>query len=363
MAWPSLDTLVSLLTTLQYPLPTPPHPDSFPEYSYYGTGLGDGWILISMIAAMAILRDVLRLGVFEPYARWSLLRQLRERKERELSKSNGNGVAATNGKALNGHGDAKTRLKPRKSELRAINRSVLRFAEQGYQFTYYTSCWCSGLWIHHNLPTQILNPEGTLWINYPHMPLALPIKLYYLVQFSFYLHQLFVLHAEARRKDHYQMLYHHFITIGLLLMSYIYGYTRVGCVVLVLMDTVDVFFPFAKMLKYLNYTTACDVAFGAFLVSWFITRHMLFPLIIWSTYKDMLRYMPYGWDPENNYYVTWGIWVGYLVLMSTLEVVQLVWFKAICAVAYRVITGQGAEDTRSDGEDDDEDNDEDDKTS
>lgn len=147
MAWYSLDTLVPLLTTLQYPLPTPPNPDSFPEYSYYGTGLRDGWILISMIAAMAILRDVLRLAIFEPYARWSLLRQLRERKERDLSKtkSNGNGVAKNNGQALNGHGDAKTRLKPRKSELRAINRSVLRFAEQGYQFTYYTSCWCYGL--------------------------------------------------------------------------------------------------------------------------------------------------------------------------------------------------------------------------
>lgn len=48
---------------------------------------------------------------------------------------------------------------------------------------------------------------------------------------------------EERRKDHNQMLTHHFITIGLLCSSYFYHHTRVGNLVLVLMDVVDIFLP------------------------------------------------------------------------------------------------------------------------
>jgi acyl-CoA-dependent ceramide synthase len=310
---------------------------------------------VSVIAAMAILRDVLRIFVFEPFARWKLTRDLMAEKEktrRLIDQANGGPVK--NGHAVNGNGIvSKSPAQPSKKDRRRVTRSVLRFAEQGWQFVYYTPCWAYGLWVHHHLPTQVLNPEA-IWINYPHLPLAAPIKLYYLIQFAFYLHQILLLHAEERRKDHYQMLLHHVVTIGLLLMSYFYGYTRIGCIVLVLMDTVDVFLPFAKMLRYLNFTNACDYAFAAFLISWVVTRHMLFPLIIWSTYKDMLRYMPYAWEPSRGYYVTFEIWAGFLILMSALEITQIVWFKAIFRVAYLVITGQGAADTRSEEGDSDE---------
>lgn len=74
------------------------------------------------------------------------------------------------------------------------------------------------------------------------------------------------------------------------------------------------------MLKYLNFTTICDVAFAAFLVTWFVTRHILFVLIIRSEYKDMLVYMPYGWHPERDYYVTFEIWAGFFILLSLLQV-------------------------------------------
>ena len=35
---------------------------------------------------------------------------------------------------------------------------------------------------------------------------------------------------------------------------------------------------------------------------------------------------------------------------TNLKVIQLVWFTQICRVAYRVVAGEGAEDTRSDDE-------------
>lgn len=97
-------------------------------------------------------------------------------------------------------------------------------------------------YIHLNLPTQIFNPTD-LWQNYPHIPLAAPLKLYYLTQTAFYIHQVLILNAEARRKDHIQMMTHHVITIFLMATSYFSNFTRVGCLIMVLMDWCDIFLP------------------------------------------------------------------------------------------------------------------------
>jgi very-long-chain ceramide synthase len=54
------------------------------------------------------------------------------------------------------------------------------------------------------------------------------------------MHQIFILNAEARRKDHVQMMTHHIITVILVITSYFTNFTRVGCVIMVLMDWCDV---------------------------------------------------------------------------------------------------------------------------
>lgn len=68
-------------------------------------------------------------------------------------------------------------------------------------------------------------------------------KWYYLAQFSFWVQQILVIHMEARRKDHAQMLIHHVITCTLIFITYVYRYYRVANVVLCLMDVVDFIFP------------------------------------------------------------------------------------------------------------------------
>ena len=55
------------------------------------------------------------------------------------------------------------------------------------------------------------------------------------------MHQILILNAEARRKDHIQMMTHHIITVILVVTSYFTNFTRVGCVIMVLMDCCDIF--------------------------------------------------------------------------------------------------------------------------
>lgn len=82
-----------------------------------------------------------------------------------------------------------------------------------------------------------------MWAEWPLRDTDWLHKWYYLVQFAFWLQQIVVLHIEERRKDHYQMLAHHIITCSLMAASYAYHLTRVGNVILCMMDFVDILLP------------------------------------------------------------------------------------------------------------------------
>lgn len=82
-----------------------------------------------------------------------------------------------------------------------------------------------------------------LWTDFPDRELEGLVKGYVLAQWAFWVQQLLVIHMEERRKDHWQMFTHHIITNSLLFASYTYHFTRVGNLILVLMDVVDIFLP------------------------------------------------------------------------------------------------------------------------
>jgi len=156
----ALRNFSSLLTSLQYPIDTPANPDSFQDSPHYAVGKLDFVTIAVLIAVLGILRDVLRIFVFEPLARWKLTRDLCEwhhNKRVAAAKANGgpsNGKANghSNGHAnghVNGNGTAnglpRELHNPSKKELKTIQRSVMRFAEQGWFVTYYALSWSYGL--------------------------------------------------------------------------------------------------------------------------------------------------------------------------------------------------------------------------
>lgn len=90
-----------------------------------------------------------------------------------------------------------------------------------------------------------LNMEE-LWTNWPQREIDGPVKAYVLGQWAFWLHQVLVINIEQRRKDHWQMLSHHFVTIALIASSYAYHHTRVGHVIMISLDVVDLIFPVCR---------------------------------------------------------------------------------------------------------------------
>ena len=145
------------------------------------------------------------------------------------------------------------------------------------------------------------------------------------------------------------MLSHHIITIVLVYTSYALHYTRVGCLLLVLLDFCDILLALAKMLKYLEVPVAPDATFVAFMISWVFTRHIGFLWILKSLVFDEPHVRPSSLDPSQHD-VRNKRHYRFAVLLASLQVIMLSWLMAIIRVAVSVIRGKPAEDTRSDDE-------------
>lgn len=251
----------------------------------------------------------------------------------------------------------------------------IRFAEQAWLLVYYGFFWSFGmyLWSHSYYWLDF----KAIWAKWPAREMDGLMKWYLLTQLSFWVQQILVINIEERRKDHYQMLTHHILTSTLLGSAYVYGFYNVSNVVLCLMDIVDFLLPTAKMLKYFGYEMCCNVAFGVFLVTWFIARHVIYLALCWSIYKGVPGMVAYGcysgttgrMYSTNGYPDRWNHlfypfqdingpicmnrrikWI-FLSFLLFLQVLSLIWFGMIIRVAVGVIRTGNAEDTRSDDED------------
>lgn len=236
-------------------------------------------------------------------------------------------------------------------------KAKIRFAEQSWSLVYYCFSLSIGVYLYYQSPYWL--DMDHVYTNWPHIQLTSSFKKYYLISIAFWIQQVFVLNIEEPRKDHYQMFSHHIITCTLIIGSYYYYFTRIGHLILMLMDAGDIFLSSAKMLKYAGFTNACDYMFILFLVSWVILRHGVYNYFLYYTYtiKEPL-YQAAGCVPgliqkrclgKNtiNYF---------LALLGGLQVLIIIWMYLIGKVAYKVISGSSAEDVRSDEDDtDDED--------
>lgn len=73
------------------------------------------------------------------------------------------------------------------------------------------------------------------------------------------------------------------------------------------------------MLRYLGMTTLCDLTFVVFLLSWLITRHVFFILVIKATWegKDII---PRIWDRSRSHYMTEQIYFVFFAMLVSLQV-------------------------------------------
>jgi len=148
-----------------------------------------------------------------------------------------------------------------------------------------------------------------------------------------YTEEIITVCLEARRKDFAQMLLHHCLTVVLTFISYLFGWNRVGVVVMVLLDLADVPLHLAKLCKYMDdkgnqwvrWQFLADRLFEIFALVFFFTRLVMYGYVCWSAHIEATRYFPKGL-PE---------WTC-VVLLYSLYFLQVYWFHLILKVAMRL---------------------------
>ena len=127
--------------------------------------------------------------------------------------------------------------------------------------------------------------------------------------------------------------------------------------------------------------------FGVFMVIWFLTRHLAYLAVCYSIFRDYLNVVTFGCfkgsnancsgpfpppeghgyllmpfvDPEGLACQTKTTTALFVFMLLFLQGLLVIWFGMIIGVAYRVLSGKGAEDSRSDDEGDDEEDEVDEK--
>ena len=243
-----------------------------------------------------------------------------------------------------------------KRPTRALRRMVVKFSQACLELLVYGSFAVIGAIIVPSQPW--FWPSKHWWIDFDkggHEVMRDDLRCYYLLYGARYVAGFVNVLLEPKRKDFVEMLLHHAVTVAVVGISYLYGWNRVGCVVMLLLDPADVPLHLAKMFKYVSdaresrdkklaqrCTFCADRVFELFALVFLVTRIAMYPYVCWSAHVEATRYFPKGL-PE---------WTC-VALLWTLYGLQCYWFYLIIKVAVRMLATGRAEDVRSDDEDDD----------
>ncbi|KAI0638159.1 TLC domain-containing protein [Trametes polyzona] len=239
-----------------------------------------------------------------------------------------------------------------------------RFGEQGYAVLYFcfTATW--GIRIMSQLPTWWYRTEY-FWIDYPHWDMKPELKTYYLMQAAYWVQQLLVLllGLEKPRKDYYELVAHHFVTLWLVGWSYLINLTYIGNAVYLSMDLPDSLLGLSKLLNYIQWDKTKTAVFTVFLCIWSYFRHWLNWVMLYSVWNefDLMPETSKRWSPEDGVWMVW--WMKYQIFapLLLLQALNLFWYFLIWRIAWRAISDITVSDDRSDdegdGDDDQEEND------
>ncbi|GME81701.1 unnamed protein product [Ambrosiozyma monospora] len=233
--------------------------------------------------------------------------------------------------------------------------------EQSYAMCYagMTGPW--GLYIMKHTTLWYFNTTA-FYEEYPHKTHDYMFKFYYLAQAAFWSQQslVLILQLEKPRKDFYELVFHHIVTMSLIICSYRFHFTWMGLAVYITMDISDCFLATAKSLNYLDSPLATYV-FLCFAFVWTYLRHYINIKILWSVLTEFKTVGPWELNWETEQYKCWISQPIVFGLIFALQLVNIYWFFLILRVIYRMYKTNVAVDDRSDDEDEDEESTEDDE--
>lgn len=246
-------------------------------------------------------------------------------------------------------------LAPLARSLGLRSGKVQRFMEQGYTIMYFSCSATYGIWVMSHTSIWYFNTTE-FYATYPNKLHLANFKVYYLCQFAYWLQQfiVLVLQLEKPRKDYYELIVHHVVTLLLIGLSWKFHFTYIGLCVFITMDTSDIWLALSKNLNYIDSPLTGPV-FALFIGIWFYTRHYLSLIILYSVLTEFKTVGPWILIWNEGYYKCWISQYVCFGLLAAIQVLNLYWFFLILRIAVRFVVQKEAKDERSDDEDDSDD--------
>lgn len=225
-----------------------------------------------------------------------------------------------------------------------------RFMEQAYTAIYFVFLGPAGLYVMSKTPVWYFNTTG-MYADYPHKAHEAVVKFYYLFQAAYWAQQaiVLILGLEKPRKDYYELVGHHVVSLALIGLSYRFHFTYIGIAVYTSHDISDFFLATSKVLNYLDHFLIGPYFF-TFVCVWIYLRHYINIKIIISLLTEFRTVGPFelNWETQQykcslSQYIT-------TALLTSLQALNLFWLFYILRIAYRFVRDSNATDDRSDDE-------------
>ncbi|KAJ3047024.1 Ceramide synthase 3 [Rhizophlyctis rosea] len=251
----------------------------------------------------------------------------------------------SNGHATQSNGAV---AKPKKGGPKKLGQMSDRakFVVSGWKFFTYTVSTAIGLWII--LSEDWLLDPPKYFEGWPHKGnMTYRSKAFYSVGFGNYAYASLSLAFEPRQKDFLLMIVHHAVTLALIYFSYLWGFYRIGCAVLLLHDLSDPIMELAKMFLYATHKKMADILFATFAVVFIITRNWIYP------YYVIGSILTYGFLEKDGKLIPIpedgpGIRASAIFGMTVLEILHVYWAFLIVKMAKKAIVDKGVgDDTRN----------------
>ncbi|KAF9871358.1 TLC domain-containing protein [Colletotrichum karsti] len=229
----------------------------------------------------------------------------------------------------------------------------LRFMEQGYTAFYFAILGPVGLYVMSRTPVWYFNTTG-MYETFPHKTHEAIVKFYYLFEAAYWAQQALVmlLGMEKPRKDYYELVAHHIVTLALIGLSYRFHFTYMGIAVYLTHDISDFFMAMSKTLNYIDHPIT-GPWYCVSLGSWIYLRHVINLKILWSILTEFHTVGPYELNWETQQYKCWISKVITFSLLGLLQGLNLFWLFFLVRIGYRYVWHGEEKDDRSEAEESD----------
>jgi hypothetical protein len=226
-----------------------------------------------------------------------------------------------------------------------------KFIENAWYSTFYPISTCV---LYYILSQQIwwTQPE-LMFINRPHFDEIQSLRYFYGIQTGYYLQLLInLIFIDEKLDDFWEMFLHHVITLILIVFSYCVLYHRLGSMILLIHDFVDIFLYVAKAFHDAGFQTVANVLFIGFVIAlpvvrlWYFGLHLIMPVFQLVDYPKAFFYdVPgaHGFIVNGLCYNghCFSVWLLCVYAACTLWCLHLYWFYRTLLVLYRTIQNNG----------------------